>query len=283
MTSGHLILRSGRLYLWPIIVANSTLMVVYDGGQAITGVLVGAGLCLLASFGFVLNDLVDRETDRVNEANRLENADRQTLVMASIVGGLCLFLGLGVLMAISARAAVAGVGVAAVLSAYSLFLRKVLLVSNLSAALVDSSPLWMPLVVVGAKADSFQAALIMAALIFFVGREILLDVKDLPGDLHGNRVTFATVFGRDIATFLATLLIGFGAVLFSLSALYLRTDHTFVKILVASAVLAWSLRMLGPAMRLSLVRDNYRPFVLRSRMILLVAPVILFMGWVLRT
>src|SRR5947209_9654348 len=60
----HKIIRSGRFYFWPIITANVVTMTLAIGGNPIQAAAFSIVISCLASFGFLLNDLWDREVDK---------------------------------------------------------------------------------------------------------------------------------------------------------------------------------------------------------------------------
>src|SRR5438132_13174280 len=93
----HTVIRSGRFYFWPIIAANVLAMTYAIGGDSLRAVAFSIVISCMSSFGFLLNDLWDREVDQVNKANHFENSSSRT-IRAGVLAALA-FLALGMSLA----------------------------------------------------------------------------------------------------------------------------------------------------------------------------------------
>jgi len=196
--------RSCRFYFWPIIAANSLAMTLGLGGNWLHALSFSIVISSLASFGFLFNDLWDRDIDRVNGAGHFEHSSRSELYLGSLsaVGflafGICLACTLG-----RAELRLAS-AIAVTLALYTPIFRRLLLLPSLVTALLATSPLWGPLLL-WHSADTARWAFISANALIVVAREILMDIRDHSGDILGGRDTIATIFGRRISAITAAI------------------------------------------------------------------------------
>lgn len=215
-----------RIYLWPFIITNCICVSISIDFPLIDGIVMGIILSLLASFGFLINDLKDRNVDKINKSNRLENATSSKLKFTWFVSSLFL-IGALILSAIfNFNLFCISIGIATLLVIYTFILRPYLLVSNLLAAFLSLSPLWLPLIISEKNIFNFKFHffIVLAMYLILVSREIILDVKDYVGDEKCGRKTVPTVFG-----FQKSIVVSFGLaltaslVLISASFLFFNT------------------------------------------------------------
>lgn len=278
------ILKSARLILWPAIFLNTFLIATLLSPAVVSALCLSLALCFTSAFGFLINDLFDRGVDKINNAGRLENASADTIravqwasIAAAIVSLSCAAL-------VSASAFFSVVGITAGLIAYTYVLRRRLFLANASAAILASSPLWLPFIAFGAIPHSFQLAVLTVSLLILFGREIASDAKDIRGDAATGRNTIATVFGATAAFKMAVtldligcaLLVGSvvsGAVNVSPFSSSLPLFAALIAVIVVAAVLPlWPVRATLPDLRAS-----YR-FIILSRAAMLLLPILLYLG-----
>lgn len=202
----HTAIRSGRFYFWPIISANVVTMTLAVGADPIRALAFSVVLSCLASFGFLLNDLWDRDVDRINEAKHFENSDATTIGIGVGAGVVFLVAGLGFAYWLGPMEFLLSSGIAASLGAYTLLLRRLLFMPTIAAALLASSPLWAPLVLWGSDNDSSKVVFVTAIMLILAARETLMDARDRLGDVVGGRDTLATVFGERIPRYVGVIL-----------------------------------------------------------------------------
>jgi geranylgeranylglycerol-phosphate geranylgeranyltransferase len=155
--------------------------------------LAAAAGTLVAAAGNVINDYFDADIDRINKPRRPIPSGRLTrresLRYYAALSGLALLVA-------------AGSGVAALLAtlvwtlclyAYSAVLKTRLLLGNLMVAAVSSSGFALGAWLAGRPAASLVPAVL--GFLFIMGREIVKDVEDLPGDGACGARTLARELG----------------------------------------------------------------------------------------
>ncbi len=155
--------------------------------------LAGVSAALIAGGGNAYNDYRDRHLDAVQKKHRPLPAGEISPPAALIWSGFC--LATGVIAAVWIGVAAFGIAVCAamLLILYSRFWKGRPLFGNVVVALVASLALIYGGIAVRLVEPAIWAALL--AFLFHLGREIIKDMADLPGDLeHGIR-TLPTVWG----------------------------------------------------------------------------------------
>ena len=190
--------RSGRLILWPAIVLTTLASATHLGLNLQNGAIIALCLSLASTFGFVLNDLHDIETDRVNGARRLQSTQKSERKQLRILNKAVAFFSLLLSTAVDARLFFGMVCILLALVAYTFWARKILWVANILCCLVSASPLWLP-ILVSAQHSSFIILWTATAFAILFAREIAFDARDLAGDAASHRKTVATKYGRKAA------------------------------------------------------------------------------------
>jgi len=230
------IIRSGRFYFWPIIAANTVTMTLVVGGDPIRAAIFSTVISLLASFGFLLNDLWDRDIDRVNRAKHFEDSNAATIKLGIMAGVVFLITGLGIAYWLGPREFSVAVGMAVALGAYTIVLRRLLLMPTIVAALLATSPLWSPLVLWANDVSKWNWMFIAAIILMVSARETFMDARDQPGDIIGDRDTVATVFGRRIAKFVGTVITISASVPFVLALVHNVSGSRIVSVIGATII-----------------------------------------------
>lgn len=206
--------KSARPYLWPFIVVNVVSFAAIENATTTESVCLSGALCLLASFGFLINDLWDRDVDRLNGVGRLADATPSTLRFVAVVACGTLTAALALLAVLGALAVGLGFLIAGGLTVYTVLVRSIVPLATLLAAALSASPIWMPIALWGYPQAPLSAlALVSGSYVLLVGREIFLDVKDRTGDEAAGRKTLATLVGARRGSLLGALIAMFGVLL----------------------------------------------------------------------
>ncbi len=273
-----------RLYFWPIIASNVVAMTLAIGGDLKRAALFSAVLSLLASFGFLLNDLWDRNVDRVNKAGHFEHSDGVTIRLGVISGAGCLMVSMGTAFWLGPSELVLASLIATALVAYTVLLRRFLVIPTVLAALLAATPLWAPLVLWPRNVNSWHGVFIAALVTLLAARETLMDVRDRYGDVAGARDTMTTVFGAKIAKVVAVILTLSGGIL-----LLVVVGANVVNVTVASrlgaAAVAGAILYLVVTPALGTLTDGgeeraaIQEYVLRSRAAMALLPLLNLFLW----
>ncbi|MAN59313.1 MAG: prenyltransferase [Flavobacteriaceae bacterium] len=175
-------------------------------------ILVLATLSIAAG-GYVINDIYDREIDRINKPNRvwigMAVSERRATQFYIVLTGLGVVLGFYVSHAIDKPGfASIFVVIAAALYIYTSYLKSILLVGNIAISMLVSLGLLivpifdlLPVTNVLNQAlhqEVFILLLYYAAFAFGLNfiREIVKDLQDIDGDKNGGRNTLPIAIGR---------------------------------------------------------------------------------------
>lgn len=164
------------------------------------------------AFGNIYNDLLDIETDKINQPNRPLPSGKVTPRMAKIASIVCIGLSLAV-AAIPGTQHLVHLGffasVLILLFLYDQFLKQIPLLKNVTVALLCATPIFRATLLSQATFEPLYATASFAFL-FTLAREILKDLEDADGDLKAGIATFPLIAGNREAEILASLVIGFG-------------------------------------------------------------------------
>jgi len=272
-------MHSARMVLWLPILWNVLLVSFYLHQTVAEALILGLALCSTASFGFLINDLRDLPVDKINRAGKLENASDDLLYSATITTRVFLSCGLLLSAMLGLRAFLAIAIVASGLAAYTFWIRPRLLLANLLAATLASTPIWLPNIVFNSTPNFSQTCIIAIAGLLLLGREIIFDIADMRGDAHLKRRTISLIFGGPIAHRVAfTLQIIACLLLMTLSALEgLKLGLTLQLILLTTT--AGFLLLVVPV-NLELILNPQRAslfsiFTARTRLAMLLMPILL--------
>ena len=281
------LIRSARLYFWPIIAANIVAMSVAVGANPIRALEFSIAVSCLASFGFLLNDLWDREVDRINRVDDTKPFIHSSSTLRSIAGvvtAILLLAGLGFSYPLGVPEFRVAAGVALGLGGYTLILRRFLLVPTIMAAILASSPLWIPLVLWAGTFDKSKWLFIVGIVLMLAAREILMDVRDRVGDIAGGRDTLATVFSDKIGRFVGIILIATAGIPFVVGIASKGLHLPIISMIGVGIVTGTVLYLLiYPALRTFMEaqgeRKEIRDFMSRSRLAMVLLPLLILILW----
>jgi len=201
------IARPGNSFAVGVLALAACLAAGAGRGFAPSVVMAVLGSSLVAAGGYVLNDLFDRETDRLTHPERvlprreMSIGTARTYALVLLIGAPMLFLFVNPLSFVNALLA------ALLLGLYSWKLKsRAGALGNLAVALLASNNALIGGFVVG-KLDRVVP---LALCVFFatLAREIVKDVQDLPGDSAARARTAPMLIGRGRASRLAALFLG---------------------------------------------------------------------------
>jgi 4-hydroxybenzoate polyprenyltransferase len=278
------VIRSARLYFWPIVVLNAGAMAAAVGGDVRRGVCFSLVVCLLASFGYLINDLWDRAVDLVNGARRFANSDRRTIRLGLVAAIACLVAGLGLALLLGPMEVAVGCFLALGLVAYSALLRRYLVAPTVLASVLAAAPLWGPLILWPRNVAPIHWTFVAAMVLVLAARETLKDVRDRVGDAAGARKTVATVFGPGMAKAASAALLVAGAALLGSILIDEALDVTAERRLALAGAGALVLCLVLAPAKAAIAgggRDGADPaairrFVVQSRLAMAVLPLFTF-------
>ena len=174
--------------------------------------IVAISAFLLTSAGNALNDFWDVDADRINKPSRpipSGKINRNSALFFAII----LFItgtGLGLLVNPVIFALFCLVSVLLVL--YTIWMRKILLIGNLTIGLLTG----LTLIAGGISARAIKGAIIPAffAFLIIVAREIIKDIEDVEGDNITNLSSLPLKLGQKKAMYISLIFI-FSIILFS--------------------------------------------------------------------
>ncbi|MEP7287588.1 MAG: UbiA family prenyltransferase [Chloroflexota bacterium] len=200
-----------------------------------------ATLCL-SNAGFVINDILDIDIDRINRPDRPLAAGRVPLWLAWTLYAAYTLIGITLAWAINPATGAVGVIIALVLFLYSYDLKKRFLFGHVVIGL--SGALLLPF---GGFAAGSTLLLITIPVIFaaFFAREVLKTIPDAEGDRAHGVENITTRFGANTARRVGQIMLAICAVALPLLRLFWALNNWY---LAAVALVIW------PLMAYSLLR-----------------------------
>lgn len=160
-------------------------------------VIAGVSAALVAAGANAINDVADLSIDLVNRPDRPLPSGRVSLFTAKWWGGLLFAIGVGLGFALSVQLGTIAGLVALLLYLYDLKLKRMLVLGNLAVALCGG----LAFVYGGLAVEKPEKAVVPAvfALLIHLGREIVKDIEDEPGDRIALASTLPIRFGANAA------------------------------------------------------------------------------------
>lgn len=161
-------------------------------------------LCI-SNGGFIVNDILDREIDRINRPDRPIAAGRISVGLAWICYGGYTLIGLVLGLLVSPLIGLLTAATALGLLLYSSMLKKRFLIGHLTIALLGAT-----LFPFGGLAAGYLIPVVYTVpvtLLAFFAREVLKTVPDAEGDAANKVVNLTTRYGQQAALRLATALL----------------------------------------------------------------------------
>ncbi len=195
---------------WPLKIFLSIVVVVF----------IGAG-------GYWVNNIFDKEIDKINHAGKILVTDIFTDNKLWLVYGLLNMIGLQSSILIGIKSFFCAILTAALLFIYSYSLKKKLLIGNLLVAGISSVVVFFPLLSLNIDIDVYPEIRIYICFCMCISlaRELIKDAEDIDGDQANGCATFPIVAGINATKGLvAVIIILLGAMIF-----HFTKDHLMAK------------------------------------------------------
>jgi len=190
-----------------IIAFIATLLGAYFAGHTINKISIIAGIIvfLISASGNILNDIVDREIDKINRPKK--PIPSGSISVKTALWEWIIFSAAGIIISITIGIPyfIIAISVWILLTTYSLILKGIPLIGNITVSLCTA--LTIPF---GAISTGNPINVIFPSIFVFLihfGREILKDGEDIIGDKKANLQTFPLIFGLIKAKALAIILL----------------------------------------------------------------------------
>jgi geranylgeranylglycerol-phosphate geranylgeranyltransferase len=189
------------------------------------GFLVGF---FLTGGSMVVNDIVDREIDAVNEPRRPIPSGTISVREAEVFAVLLSVLGLGLSLVISWECFVVAVFSWFVVSLYSVWGKHAGFLGNLLVSVCVVIPFVFGGFVVGRGFGGASFLFVVIAFLSNTGREVTKGIVDVEGDRKANVKTVAVRFGSRVASVVAAIFLVSGVVLSALPLKFGLVSFWFV-------------------------------------------------------
>jgi geranylgeranylglycerol-phosphate geranylgeranyltransferase len=167
--------------------------------------LAAIAAALTASAGNVINDIFDFEIDKINQPSRPLPSGKISRKEAYILYLTFLLISISISILISLPALIFVLFSHLLLFLYSKYLKRILLLGNLTVAFLTGLVFIFGGIVVGSP----SAAIVPALFAFLINliRELVKDMQDINGDQAAGLQTFPIKFGMQNSKFIISFLI----------------------------------------------------------------------------
>jgi geranylgeranylglycerol-phosphate geranylgeranyltransferase len=199
---------------------------------------------LVMASGNIINDIFDIEMDKINRPWRPLPSGKISNKKALVLYFIFLLLSFIFSWFINLRAFLIVVVTTLILYLYSKFFKRILLVGNISVALLTG----LVFIFGGVAVGNPSAAIIPASFAFLINliREILKDMEDIEGDRKADVITFPIKYGFQKSKVLILVITVF-LVLFTLypflTKLY-KIEFFIIVMILVNTILVYSLKLL---------------------------------------
>lgn len=225
---------------------------------------------LISIGGFVINDILDIEIDRVNRPDRPLAAGKVSVSSAWIVYIATTLIGILLAWTINSATGVLGIVTAAALFLYSYTLKKRFLIGHITVAALGALLFPFGGLAAGALFPTIYSVLFTFPA--FVAREVLKTVPDYEGDKANGVDNIATRYGPKTALRVAQISMGLTAVILPFVPLVWPLNAGFTLI---------SLLIIWPMMFSTLYKataDNVTSIIRLSKLLFLLVAAALLIG-----
>jgi geranylgeranylglycerol-phosphate geranylgeranyltransferase len=220
-------------------------LICINGDYSINKILLAAvAAALTAGAGNIINDIFDKEADKINHPERPIAKGNISTGNAWIEYFILTVLALAASSLISQTALVIVFLTSVLLYLYSARLKKIPLIGNITVAYLTG----LAFIFGGISVYNIRGALIPAIFAFFINfiRELIKDMDDIEGDTKVGLQTFPKIFGMKVSilfiTFLTFTLIAFTFYPF-VKNIY-NIEYFVLAMLVVNPILVYFLKLL---------------------------------------
>ncbi len=164
----------------------------------------------IAAAGYVINDVYDIEIDRLNQPHRPLPSGLLSILQARMLAIFLFLLGIGCGFFINSEIGIVSLVTSVLLYLYAKEYKKSGLVGNMLVSLLTALPFIVGGLLVSSELIYYLIPSIFAFLLI-LGREIIKDIEDVPGDQLENVKSLAILvnprFARNIASAILLVLV----------------------------------------------------------------------------
>ncbi len=229
-----------------------TALVVFVGGiislkdNTIDGILLFASFtaAIVAASGNVINDYFDIDIDKIAHPQRPLAAGKINPAGALTFYSFLVFISAAISLLLKIELFIITISALIVLFIYSLYLKRIPLVGNVTVATLTA----LAFLFGGTAVENIKVTIIPAVFAFLINliRELVKDSEDIKGDSSSNVITFPIRFGmtktRTLVTILILFLIGFTFYPF-VTRLYC-IEYFVIVMLLVNPLMVYSLKKL---------------------------------------
>ncbi len=156
-------------------------------------VLTALSVFFLSCFANIHNDILDRDIDKINHPERPIASGEISIAKAKLYMYISLVLSILFALFIGLRGLLTIVFIIFLSGLYNIYLKKTLLVSNITVGLVTALVFCVP----GMIMHNIKSVCIPALIAFYYNfiREIAKDGQDIEGDKKSRRITIPMILG----------------------------------------------------------------------------------------
>jgi geranylgeranylglycerol-phosphate geranylgeranyltransferase len=181
-------------------------VIAIDGDYLLNNiVLAGISAALTAAAGNIVNDILDKDSDKINHPNRIIPSGKLTVKQAGIEYFLLVIAACVLSSFISQLAFLIVFLTSVLLFLYSNILKRIPLIGNMTVAYLTG----MAFIYGGVSVWHPRAVLIPAVFAFLINliRELVKDIQDIKGDKNAGIKTFPIKYGVGRTKYLITFLV----------------------------------------------------------------------------
>lgn len=168
-------------------------------------ILASFTAAIVAASGNVINDYFDIEIDKISHPDRPLAAGKITPSNAIKFYSILVLVALAISFFLNRELFIITILALIILFLYSLYLKKIPLVGNITVALLTALAFFFG----GIAVNNAEATIVPAVFAFMINliRELVKDVEDIEGDKSNNVITFPISFGMSVTKYLIAFLI----------------------------------------------------------------------------